>query len=139
MKKHIMIIALGMALTVAGCSSGTNSASSSTTNTTSQSVITNVDTATVQKLDLTDPSIQLIDVRTPDEYKAGHIAEAKLIPLQELPNRLSEIDKTKKVYVICHSGNRSSQASQILKENGFTNIYNIQGGMMKWQGKVVTE
>lgn len=138
---------LGLALAVTGCSAANNttanngagSNSTAANNSAATGKITNVDAQDVQKLNLKDANIQLIDVRTPEEYKAGHIPEAKLIPLQELPSRLAEIDKNKKVYVICHSGNRSRQASDILAKNGFPNIFNIQGGMLSWKGEIVKQ
>jgi len=73
-----------------------------------------------------------IDVRTPEEYAEGHIAGARLIPLQELAQRLSEVPKDKRVYVYCHSGRRSAAAARQLAEAGFTNIENIVGGITAW-------
>lgn len=145
MKLRALGLILGLALTVAGCSNANTGANPANTGGTNASAgasvgkITNVDAQDVQKLNLKDSNIQLIDVRTPEEYQSGHIPEAKLIPLQELPNRLAEIDKNKNVYVICHSGNRSRQAADILAKNGFPNIFNIKGGMLSWKGNVVKE
>jgi rhodanese-related sulfurtransferase len=75
----------------------------------------------------------VLDVREPYEFAAGHVPKAKLIPLGELPSRLAEIPKNVPVYVICRSGNRSAQASQILVSKGFSNIRNVQGGLLAWQ------
>lgn len=77
----------------------------------------------------------ILDVRTPNEYYSGHIAGATLIPLQELSQRLSEIQqyKDKKILVYCHSGNRSTVASEILIENGFKKIYNLNTGITGWK------
>lgn len=75
--------------------------------------------------------VELIDVREPDEYVAGHVPGAKLIPLATVPVRTSELDKTKTQYVICKSGGRSAQAAQFLIEQGFAAI-NIAGGTMAW-------
>ena len=74
----------------------------------------------------------LVDVRTPEEFLSGHIAGAVNIPLQELPQRLSEIPTDKDVVVYCRSGNRSAQASGILASNDYTNIYDL-GGVIAWQ------
>jgi hypothetical protein len=76
---------------------------------------------------------QLIDVRTPAEFKANRIKEFKNIPLGELPKRLQELDKGKEVYVICQSGMRSSRAAALLKRNGFTQVINVAGGMNQYQ------
>jgi len=75
----------------------------------------------------------LLDVRTPEEYAEGHIKGAKLIPVQVLAERLNEVPKDKQVYVYCHSGGRSSRASKLLAENGFTNIENVVGGIVAWK------
>ncbi|MBN4077118.1 rhodanese-like domain-containing protein [Mariprofundus ferrooxydans] len=75
----------------------------------------------------------LLDVRTPEEYAAGHINGATLIPVQVLAERLNEVPKDKQVYIYCHSGKRSARASKLLAENGFTNIENIEGGIVAWK------
>ncbi len=74
-----------------------------------------------------------IDVRTPEEYAAGHIPGAKLIPLDELEQRLAEVPRDRQVYLYCRSGHRSAKAAEILAKHGFTNIENVQGGMLAWQ------
>lgn len=79
----------------------------------------------------------IIDVRTMQEYHAGHIPEVPLIPLNELANRSDEVPRNQKVLFICRSGNRSGQAVSLLKNKGFDNIYNIEGGMIAWRGPVI--
>jgi len=76
----------------------------------------------------------LLDVREPDEYAAVHATNAKLIPLGEVSNRLKEIEayKDKPVAVICRSGRRSAQAVGILKNAGFTQVVNVDGGTSAW-------
>ena len=76
----------------------------------------------------------VVDVRTEAEYDAGHIPAALLIPLTELPDRIAEIPADKPVLLVCRSGNRSSQSYQYLREQGFTNIHNLLGGMNAWGG-----
>jgi rhodanese-related sulfurtransferase len=91
----------------------------------------NVSTEDAKEL-IDNNEVIVLDVRTPDEFQGGHIPNATLIPLQELENRLNEIDKGKTYLVVCRSGNRSTQASEILSSNGFSNIYNMTGGMNNW-------
>ncbi|MBQ7874558.1 MAG: FAD-dependent oxidoreductase [Oscillospiraceae bacterium] len=74
-----------------------------------------------------DGSVTLLDTRTPGEYRRGHVEGFKNIPVDELRNRLNEIEKEKPVYVICQSGLRSYIASRILEGNGYT-AYNFAGG-----------
>lgn len=75
----------------------------------------------------------ILDVRTPEEFSEGHIAGARLIPVQELENRLAEVPGDRQVYVYCRSGVRSVQASEILAAAGFTRVENIEGGIKAWQ------
>ena len=79
-------------------------------------------------------NIQLIDVRTPGEFKRGHIKNAKNIPLNEIGNFTPIADK--KTYVICHSGARSKLAAKKLKKRSF-DVVNVKGGMHAWRGKIV--
>ncbi len=78
----------------------------------------------------------LIDVRTPGEFKGGHIPAAINIPVSDLSHRIGEIAKDKTVLIYCQSGMRSRQAGAILSKHGFTDIVNLQGGIMSWKGKV---
>ena len=84
--------------------------------------------------------VLLLDVRTPEEFDGplGHLEGAKLIPLQELPQRLDEIKsyKNKEIVVYCRSGGRSQRASQILIDNGFRKVRNMVGGMRAWNEMV---
>ncbi|MEA5082523.1 MAG: FAD-dependent oxidoreductase [Lachnospiraceae bacterium] len=72
----------------------------------------------------------IIDVREPHEYEAGHIKEAKNIPLSELRERLDEIPKDKPVYLHCRSGQRSYNAVLALQNAGYKNVYNITGSFL---------
>lgn len=70
-----------------------------------------------------------IDVRTPDEFKLRHLDAFKNIPLDQLPNRLSEVPKDKDIVLICLSGGRSSSAARFLNKNGYDRLMNVTGGM----------
>ncbi|MCE2963584.1 MAG: rhodanese-like domain-containing protein [Chitinophagales bacterium] len=71
----------------------------------------------------------LVDVRSPQEFDAGHVNGSVNIPLDRIPNSLDKFKGKKNIIVFCRSGNRSSQAKSILERNGFTNVTN--GGT--WQ------
>lgn len=77
--------------------------------------------------------LQLIDVRTPAEFADGHLAKAKLIPLQELESRLGEIDKSKPILLYCRSGHRSGNALKILVGKGYAQAKHMEGGITAWQ------
>jgi rhodanese-related sulfurtransferase len=78
-------------------------------------------------------NLQLIDVRTGAEYAEGHLAGAKLIPVQEIEARLSEIDKSKPVLLYCRSGHRSGTALKILQDHGYADAKHMQGGINAWK------
>ena len=76
----------------------------------------------------------IIDVRENDEWNAelGHIDTAKLINLATIPDNLSQIPKDKPVVMVCRSGGRSARAAAFLQQQGYTQVYNMFGGMMLW-------
>ena len=78
----------------------------------------------------------LLDVRTPQEYREGHIPGSQNVPLQQL-DKVEEVTENKDtvLYVYCHSGARSRQAVSLLKHMGYTNVHNI-GGIAAYSGKV---
>ena len=84
-----------------------------------------------EKLDNGD--LHLVDVREYAEFAGGRIPGAKLLPLGEIERRSSELDHTKPVYVMCRTGNRSSQAQKKLNTLGFTNVINVAGGFEAWK------
>lgn len=83
-----------------------------------------------------DQGVQVLDVRTPGEFAEGHIPGAELFPLQTLETELNQLEKDKEYLIICRSGNRSTEASKILINNGFTNVFNVSGGMNNWKYEV---
>ncbi len=80
------------------------------------------------------PEAQLIDVRTPEEYTKGHLKNAANWNISDgqFESNLSELDKSKPVFVYCLSGGRSGSAATILAQQGFKEVYNMDGGFMKW-------
>ena len=74
----------------------------------------------------------LVDVREPHEFKTGHIAGAKLIPLGELSKRMNELPKNKEIIVYCATGSRSGSATKTLVKAGY-NALNAGGGLIAWR------
>ncbi len=83
---------------------------------------------------LEDPATFLLDVRTREEYDSGHLAQATLVPLQELEQRLAELppQKDRPFLIYCRSGNRSVSAATILAKHGYTKVFNLKGGIKEW-------
>ncbi len=86
-----------------------------------------------EKLKTSRPLI--VDVREQYEYTQGHIKGSKNIPLRQLAERLTQLgpNKDREIIMVCASGGRSSSASGYLVREGYTNICNLNGGMMSWQ------
>ncbi|MBF0446113.1 MAG: rhodanese-like domain-containing protein [Magnetococcales bacterium] len=83
-----------------------------------------------------NPPIVLVDVRTKNEFDAGHAKGARLIPLNELKGRIEEVKRMcpdGSVAVVCRSGNRSLSGTVVLKRAGIENVYNVSGGMIHWE------
>jgi phage shock protein E len=91
-----------------------------------------VDVATVASI-MDRDDVVVLDVREPWEYEAGHIPGVTLIPMGEVPQRLSEIPADKTVVVTCRTGNRSSQVTDYLRQQGFDNVHNMSGGIVDWE------
>jgi len=78
----------------------------------------------------------LIDVREPHEWQIGHIPQAKLIPLGELPKRINELDSADEIIAHCKSGARSAKAVEFLQQSGFKKVRNMKGGILAWSDQV---
>jgi rhodanese-related sulfurtransferase len=120
MKKSVGAALLVMGLTLTGCSSGTSA---------------------TEKLGIeefaekiTDTSITVLDVRTPMEFAQGHIDRAVNIDFQgdNFEKEVLDLDKDAPIAIYCRSGNRSSQAVKVMEKLGFTNLYDMDGGVIDW-------
>ncbi|MEG1481088.1 rhodanese-like domain-containing protein [Clostridium sp.] len=76
----------------------------------------------------------IIDVRDKVEFEFEHIPSAKNIPLSDIEDYSDEIPTDKPVYLICKSGNRSAHATSLLEDLDITNVFNVRGGMLCWDG-----
>ncbi len=83
-----------------------------------------------------DETTQFIDVREPNEVAEGTIAGAVNIPLAQVPGRLDDLDPERRVVLLCRSGNRSGQAAEFLSGAGFTDVVNLAGGMLAFDGAI---
>ena len=89
-----------------------------------------------RKLDDADARLLLLDVREPFEWELGHIAGSRHIPLGELAARIGELDPARETALLCKSGVRSARALRLLREAGFKNLWNIEGGITAWSREV---
>lgn len=77
----------------------------------------------------------LLDVRTAEEFASGHIEGAVNIPVQILASYLDEVPQDQPVVIYCRSGNRSAQAASILRGAGYSDVYDIDGGVIAWSNQ----
>ncbi|MBE9563497.1 MAG: rhodanese-like domain-containing protein [Proteobacteria bacterium] len=84
-----------------------------------------------QWLEQEEPPV-LIDVRTPQEMVQASIPTGQPLPLTVLPLRMDEIPKNKQVVFYCRTGARSAQACMYMNQQGYDNVYNLYGGIIKW-------
>lgn len=101
----------------------------------SQTAVQTIDVTSYSKKIKETPNAQILDVRTPEEYTSGHIENSDNVNWlsESFVARTDKYDKTKPVFVYCKSGGRSIKASNKLAELGFTTVYNLDGGMLKWE------
>ena len=88
-----------------------------------------------RKIDAREP-FELIDVREAFEYEIARIDGAKLIPLGEIAERVSELPREQPIVVHCHSGRRSAEAVRLLQQRGFANVHNLDGGIEAWSDQI---
>jgi NADPH-dependent 2,4-dienoyl-CoA reductase/sulfur reductase-like enzyme/rhodanese-related sulfurtransferase len=86
------------------------------------------------RLDRGEP-LQIVDVRTPQEYEAGHLEQARLVPVDELRERCHELDPAANTVVYCKVGLRGYVAARILQQHGFAEVYNLTGGLLACPGQ----
>lgn len=87
------------------------------------------------KKSLSDTSVVLLDVRTPEEFAEGHLPGAINIDFKnpDFSSRIDSLDKAKSYDLYCRSGHRSGESLKLMQEKGFKNVHHLEGGIMKWQ------
>ncbi|WP_452223617.1 rhodanese-like domain-containing protein [Lacinutrix chionoecetis] len=122
MKKALTVLLLAVLFTSYSCSKKT------------ESVITVVSVEEMETL-LALENVQLVDVRTPEEYKEGHLASAQNIDFNSptFEEDIDKLDKNKPVILYCKSGGRSAKCADRMQEAGFKLIFDLKDGFTKWQ------
>ncbi len=118
----LAVLLLALVALVAACGS--------TSSTAAGGLPPEVDVATAASMQADGAFV--LDVREPDEWVAGHIEGATLIPLGELASRTGEVPADMEVVVVCRSGNRSAQGRDILLDAGYSDVTSMAGGMNDW-------
>lgn len=128
MKKLLFSIGLIFSFIMASCQQPSSSGSSG------EKIYQTVSVEKFSQLLEQNASAFIIDVRTPQEFNSGHITGAVNVDIYDANFKtvLSKLDKSRKVLVYCKSGGRSSSAMEMMKEMGFSEVYNLNGGMLAW-------
>lgn len=127
----LFVLLLGASLLLAACGGGETAAPAADEIDVS-TLAPEIDVETARSVQ-DSPDVFMLDVREPYEYDEGHIPGITLIPMNEIPARVGEIPTDKQVIVTCRTGNRSAQVVDFLREQGFTNVHNMDGGIVAWQ------
>lgn len=124
MKKTIYLLLISIGLTTTGCLN-------------EQRVSAEVRLVSAEEMQdiLEQEDVQLVDVRTPEEYKKEHIVNSQNIDFRSptFEEDVKQLDKSKPVILYCKSGKRSAKCAKKLKEAGFEKIYDLEGGISKWR------
>ncbi len=125
MKKILLSITLMLSFLVAACQQSANN---------SKSINEKVSLEQFEKLLVDKSNALILDVRTPEEFAAGHVQGAVNLNIYDpgFKSALTKLDKTKPVLVYCKSGGRSADAATQMKDLGFGEVYNFGGGMLAW-------
>lgn len=130
MKKYLAISIVAIAILFLSCSNGR-------TQNTKTSLSATEFSEKIKEL----PLAPIIDVRTPDEFSKGHLVNALNYDWNgsKFEKQIAPLDKSKPVFVYCLSGGRSSSAANQMRIDGFTQVYEMEGGIMKWRGANLPE
>jgi rhodanese-related sulfurtransferase len=131
------VLAMMLLLPLAACGDGDEAVDqAATTSAAAEASIRVVDPEVAFELVGNPPeALTIIDVRTPEEFGAGHLADAVLIDIyrDDFTQQLDALDRTTPYLIYCRSGNRSEQARQIMVDLGFSDVTDIAGGYQAWE------
>lgn len=85
---------------------------------------------------LADSGVVLLDVREPVELEMAAVQTALHIPMRDVPSKLTELDRETPIVVMCHTGRRSYRVAQYLVGNGFSQVFNLRGGIDAWSTEI---
>ena len=142
MKRILLILTATVCIALCGCAAQNQTASGMTApsaTTRENASYTQIDSAEAARLMQTEKDYIILDVRTEEEFKSGHIPNAVCIPNESITDKEpSELpDKDQLILVYCRSGRRSKEAAQKLADLGYTNVREF-GGIIDWTGETVT-
>tara|TARA_R110001592_G_scaffold99005_5_gene282230 strand:- start:5109 stop:5534 length:426 start_codon:yes stop_codon:yes gene_type:complete len=132
MKKIIVVLSSVLLVSMYSCSGNSNTEATTEQVVQQEEIIVDVTVSQFKDLIATEGTV--LDVRTPEEWVEGTIPDAEKMNYNDddFASQVEKLDKTKPVFVYCKRGGRSAGAAEILKEKGFTKVYNLDGGITAW-------
>lgn len=95
-----------------------------------------VDTETLTKMINSREDMVIVDLREPELFSQSRVPSSINIPFEEIPSRYVELPNDKKIVFVCHTGRMGMESGNLLLENGFKQVYNLEGGIAKWTGEL---
>ncbi|MFS0577302.1 rhodanese-like domain-containing protein [Sporosarcina sp. 179-K 3D1 HS] len=95
-----------------------------------------VDTKTLMKKINSKEDMVIVDLREPELFSQSRVPGSINIPFEEIPSRYTELPNDKNVVFVCHTGRMGMESGNLLLENGYKQVYNLDGGIAKWTGKL---
>jgi len=137
MKTIFYIIVLSLVVELSSCQNQSTETSNKNSSGSATKINTSISVDDFEKKLSENENPQLLDVRTPEEFSEGHLKGALNYNMgsSDFENKITSLDKKRPVLVYCLSGGRSSSAAELLSEKGFSEVYNLAGGIMKWNAK----
>ena len=126
------LAALVVAVTLAACGGSSPTAAPGQSTAVGQPAALPAEVDVATGATLVNDGAFLLDVREPDEWAAGHVDGATLIPLGQLAGRVGEVPRDQQIVVMCRSGNRSAEGRDILLQAGFPSVTSMAGGINEW-------
>jgi len=133
MKKIMLSLTSVLLISLYACSGNSNPTATTTEIVQQKEVIVDLNVSQFNDLMTTEKGT-VLDVRTPEEWAEGTISNAEKMNFYDadFSQQIEALDKTKPVFVYCKKGGRSAGAAEVLRDNGFTKIYNLDGGITAW-------
>lgn len=95
-----------------------------------------VDTETLTEMIKSKEDMIIVDLREPELFSQSRVPSAINIPFEEIPSRYTELPNDKKIVFVCHTGRMGMESGNLLLENGFKQVYNLEGGIAQWTGEL---
>lgn len=99
-------------------------------------ILQSINTDVLTKMITEKEDMVIVDLREPELFQAGRVPDAINIPFAEIQSKFTILPKDKKIVFVCHTGRMGTESGRLLLENGYSQVFNMEGGMAKWNGEL---